>query len=230
MRLALVFVLFCVTVLGQDCKSILLTGKVVDTLRPQGFYNLVIVNKTTGKGVFGLPNGQFQLFASKNDEITFSIRGYNPIRVIVKPDSNCQAKSTIYIEQKPQELKEVVVKPLKTLEQIKEERSALALRETRQVVGLEMIQSPITALYQAFSRTEKHKKIVAQKKYEDGKKAVVQELLRVYVAYDIINLNEQEFDDFIAFLNVDEDFLKTSSEMELITFIQDKFEHFIALR
>jgi hypothetical protein len=48
----------------------------------------------------------------------------------------------------------------------------------------------------------------------------------VYVAYEIVKLDEEEFDHFVEFLNIDEDFLKTASEMELITFIKDKFEHF----
>jgi hypothetical protein len=230
MRLLLIVLLFANSTFSQECPSILLIGKVMDTLRPQSFYNLMIVNNTTGKGVFGLPNGQFQLYVSDSDDITFSIRGYTSIRYRVTADENCQSKALFYIEQKPQEIREVVVRPLKTLEQIKEERSALALRETRQVTGIAVLQSPITALYQAFSRKEKNKRIVAQKQYEDKQKAVVQELLRLYVAYEIIELDENSFDDFIAFLNVDEKFLKTASEMELITFIQDKFEHFINLK
>lgn len=55
---------------------------------------------------------------------------------------------------------------------------------------------------------------------------VVKELLRLYVAYEIIDLEEEEFDSFISFLNVNDDFLKTASEMELITYIKDKFDHF----
>jgi hypothetical protein len=46
------------------------------------------------------------------------------------------------------------------------------------------------------------------------------------VAYDIIELSEEEFDSFIEFLNFNEEFLKTASEMELITFIKDKYDHF----
>lgn len=211
---------------GQSCEKVLLTGKVQDTLRPQNFYNLMIVNRTTGRGVFGLPNGTFNLYVENGDSITFSITDYKNIGLKVIADSNCQSKQLIYIEQKPQDLQEVVVRPLKSLEQIKEERSTLALRETRMVTGLEVLQSPITALYQAFSKKEQSKRFVAQKQYEDKQKAILQELLRLYVSYDIILLEEQEFDAFIAFLNVDETFLKTASEMELITFIQDKFEHF----
>jgi hypothetical protein len=59
---------------------------------------------------------------------------------------------------------------------------------------------------------------------------VLKELLRVYISYDIVNLDEEEFEDFITFLNIDENFLKTSSEMELVTFIKDKFEHYMLIK
>lgn len=214
---------------AQDCKQVYLSGRVMDTLRPQNFYNLMVVNKTAGKGIFGMPNGSFQLYVSEGDSIVFSVTGYNTVGYRVLGDTNCQAKLELVIEQKPQEVAEVIVRPLKSLEQIKEERGALALRETRMVTGIEVMRSPVTALYQAFSKKEKNKRIIAQKEYEDEQKAILQELLRLYVAYDIINLDEEGFDAFIAFLNVDENFLKTAAEMELITFIQDKYAHFIAL-
>jgi tyrosyl-tRNA synthetase len=150
--------------------------------------------------------------------------------IVVLPDANCQLKKRFIIEPKPKEIKEIKVKPLKSLEEIREEREALALRETRMVTGLEVMQSPITALYQAFSRKEQHKRWIAEQHYKDDQRKIVKELLRVYVSYDIINLNEEEFDDFIYFLNISDAFLKTATEMELITFIKDKFEHFRELR
>mgnify|MGYP000135443974 CR=1 FL=1 len=45
------------------------------------------------------------------------------------------------------------------------------------------------------------------------------ELLRLYVSYDIIQLSEDQFDDFILFINVDVNFFKTATEFELVTFI-----------
>ena len=46
------------------------------------------------------------------------------------------------------------------------------------------------------------------------------------MAFEIIDLSDEEFESFISFLNVDEDFLKTASELDLITFIQDKYLHY----
>lgn len=211
---------------AQECGNILFTGKVKDTLRPQSFYNLMIINKSTGKGVFGQPNGSFSVYASQGDTIALSVRGYPYITTIVKGDGECRHEGVYFVENKIQDVEEVVVHPLKSLEQIKEERSSLALRETRMVTGIEVLQSPITALYQAFSKKEKAKRWVAEQEHLDNQRDILKELLRTYVAYEVIELTDEEFDEFIAFLNMDETFLKTATEMELITFIQDKFDHY----
>lgn len=214
---------------GQ-CDQVLVTGYVKDTLRQQSFYNMMIVNRTTGKGVFGQPNGHYSTYASAGDEITISVKGYELIHFVVKADANCQHKRTYYIEGKPFEFEAIVVKPLKSLEQIREEREALAMRETRTVTGVDVLYSPITALYQAFNRQERHKRKIEEMKFQDSQRDVVRELLRLYVAYEIVNLDDEEFDEFIDFLNVNVDFLKTASEFELVEFIKGKYEHYMYLK
>ncbi len=221
---------FCLLLLSgstwAQCEQVLVSGKIIDTLRLQNFYNLMVVNKTTGRGVFGQPNGHFSVYASTGDLIALSTKGYPVYQFVVKPDENCQSKVLAYIERLPQETPEVIVRPLKTLEQIKEERENLALRETRTVTGVSALQSPITFLYQAFSKKEQNKRWIAEQEYKDDQRRIVQELLRLYVAFDIIELSDTEFDAFITFLNIDEQFIKTASEMELILFIKDKYDHF----
>lgn len=207
-----------------------MSGKIVDTLRLQNFYNLMVVNKTTGRGVFGQPNGHFSVYANTGDLIALSTKGYPVYQFVVKPDDNCQSKVLAYIERLPQETPDVIVRPLKTLEQIKEERENLALRETRTVTGVSALQSPITFLYQAFSKKEQNKRWIAEQEFKDDQRRIVKELLRLYVAFDIIALSDADFDAFITFLNIDEQFIKTATEMELILFIKDKYEHFKTIK
>ena len=57
-------------------------------------------------------------------------------------------------------------------------------------------------------------------------KHIVKELLMLYVSYDIIQLDDSQFEQLISFLNISEDFLKTASDLELITYIKDKLDHF----
>ncbi|MBI1836872.1 MAG: hypothetical protein HYR91_06360 [Flavobacteriia bacterium] len=210
----------------ENCDRVLLQGKVIDTLSPQYFYNFMIVNRTLGKGVFGQPNGSFSLYVHNNDSINISIKSYPIIAFRVVADQNCQFNVKQFIERIPTEIDVVVIHPLKSLQQIKEEREALAMRETRMVTGMASLSSPITALYQAFSKKEQNKAWIAEQEFKDDQRKVVKELLRLYVAYDIIELTEDQFDEFISFLNIDIDFFKTATEMELVTFIKDKYEHF----
>jgi len=224
--LFIVFLFFSAVELYGQCDRVFIKGQVIDSLFPQGFYNLMVINKSKGRGVFGQPDGSFSLMASPNDIIALSTKYYPIYQFIAYPDSNCQCQVLAYIERIPQEFQEVIIRPLKSLQQLKEERAALALRETKLVSGINVLESPITAIYQAFSKKEQNKKWIAEQEFKDDQRRVVKELLRLYVAFDIINLSEEEFDDFIAFLNLETDFLKTASEMELIMFIKDKYDHF----
>ena len=215
---------------SQDCEKVLFIGNVVDTFNTQSFYNLMVINRSNGRGTFGQPNGQFSVYVNINDKISLSVKGYEIINYRIKKNKACRVEKKFVLKPKIQEIEEVIIRPLKTLNQIKEERASLALRETRLVTGVNMIQSPITALYQAFSKKEKAKRWIAEQEYKDNQRKVVKELLRLYVSYKIIDLNEGEFDDFIAFLNLNSHFLKTATEMELIVFIKDKYEHFISIK
>jgi hypothetical protein len=229
LKLFLLFVIINYSIVFSQ-EKVLLTGKVVDTLQAQSFYNLMVINRTTGRGVFGLPDGGFSVYVSNNDSINLSVKGYPIVAFRVKADSNHQMIINHILENRVYEKPEVVVKPIKSLKQIKEERASLSLRETRMVTGIEVLQSPITALYQRFSKREQNKQWVASMEYKDNQAKVLKELLRLYVSYDIVELDEEEFEDFITFLNIDENFLKTSSDLELVQFIKEKFEHFKSLK
>ncbi|OJX39370.1 MAG: hypothetical protein BGO87_05185 [Flavobacteriia bacterium 40-80] len=215
---------------SQSCEQVYIHGQVADTSISNAFYNMMIVNSTTGRGVFGSPDGRFSTYCRANDSITISVKGYYTLGFRVKPDENCQMTFKGIIEPRYESIQTVVIRPLKTLNEIREEREALAKRETKTVTGINVLESPITALYQAFSKKEKAKQWLADMKYKDSQRAVLKELIRLYTSYDIVNLPEDEFDHFIDFLNIDVDFLKTASEMELVTFIKDKYEHYQRLK
>lgn len=215
----------CVTLRAQECKTISVTGVVQDTSKAQSFYNLMIVNRANGVGIFGNPNGTFSFSAKDGDQITVSVTGYKTTEFTVK-SYNCKYKITLILEMLSHQSDVVVVHPVKTLDQIKKERQELALKETRTVTGVDAFQSPITALYERFNRIEKSKHLAAQLQHQDDINNVLKELLRTYVSYDVVELDESEFMDFVHFLNISENFLKTASDYQLILFIKDKLEHY----
>lgn len=208
------------------CKQVYVKGKVYDTLQPQGFYNMMVINKTEGKGVFGMPNGHFSLYTNNGDTIALTVKEYIKKTYVVEADSNCQFIIDLPLAPKAQEFAEVKIYPLKSLEEIKKEREELSMRETRTVTGINVVQSPITALYERYSKTGKAKRHVAALEHQDNMNKILKELLRLYVSHDVGNLKEEHFEEFIEFLSIDENFLKTSTDYELAVFIKDKLDHF----
>lgn len=206
---------------------ITIEGRVVDTTKIVGFYNTVVLNKTVGKGIFGESNGRFKITIRKGDLIGVSVSGYKT-RYISYADSVYKPvyKPLIYLNILSVQGKEVVVTRIRSLEELKEERAAIAKREVATVTVINAFQSPITALYIAFSKREKTKSLVADMEYQDQQDNVVREILRLFVHNDIINLSPDDFEEFMQFLNLNPDFLKYANDYELITYIQYKFEHF----
>lgn len=216
-----------VTKPNYNDSLITITGKVVDTTKMVSFYNVMIVNKTEGKGIFGSYDGSFSITIKKSDLIGFSVTGYKTQTMSFKNKKyKKEYQITVYLEMLSVTAKKVIVKPYKTLKELQEERESIAKREVPQITGINILQSPISALYMQFSKREKTKRMIADMEYEDQKRDVVKEILRVYVHNDIIALEDDEFDAFITFLNLNEHFLKTATDYELIVYIKYKFEHF----
>ncbi|MDX1652055.1 MAG: hypothetical protein R3277_06160 [Brumimicrobium sp.] len=211
---------------NPGCEEILLKGKVIDTASNQSFYNLMVINMSTRQGVFGGAQGDFSVYTRPGDTIAFSVTGYKKAYIHVMGDKNCQMDTVIYLNLRLQEFETVEIHRVKSLEEIKKEREELSKRETRTVTGVNVLQSPITALYERFSRTAQSKRKVAEMEHQDNINDILKELLRLYVSYDVVYLDDEHFDDFIGFLNIDEHFLKTASDYELITYIKDKLEHY----
>lgn len=226
-----IFLFLTISAYGQKANYndslITIRGKVKDTSFSVGFYNLVVINKTVGKGIFGEYDGSFTITVKKQDEIGVSVVGYQTIYLSFK-DSNYHELYDVELFVQPLEYvgAEVIVKPLKTLDQLKEERANIAKREVPVVTVANAFSSPITALYIAFSKREKTKRLVAEMEYKDQQADIVKEILRLYVHHDIIELEAEDFEEFITFLNLNTEFLKTANDYELISYIQYKFEHF----
>ncbi len=210
---------------------ITINGKVIDTTQKVNFYNVMVINKTAGKGNFGKYDGSFTIQVKKSDVVAVSVTGYQTKYLNFKNKKyKKEYNVTLYLDILTVTSKEVVVKPLKTLEELQKERAQLQKREVPKITGVNALQSPITALYMTFSKREKTKRLIAEMEYKDQQKEVVKEILRLYVANDIIDLEDDEFEAFINFLNLNDHFLKTASDYELIIYIKGKYEHFKKLQ
>lgn len=225
LKLVYILLLFSSFTIAQ-CDEIYLKGSVKDTLNNKGFYNLMVINLTTQQGVFGQPSGKFAVYVNPGDRVAFSVQGYGKVSIEIPLSNECTLDTLIILPTRIQEYDPVTVHPIKSLETIKKEREELSMRETRTVTGVDVLQSPITALYERFSKKAQSKRKVAEMEHQDNINDVLKDLLRLYVSYDVVYLEEEQFTAFVHFLNIDEHFLKTASDYELITYIKDKLEHY----
>jgi hypothetical protein len=81
-------------------------------------------------------------------------------------------------------------------------------------------------LYQQLSKKEESKRIVAKLENDDRRRDLLKELFTIYVDYKIIELSTEDFDDFISYLNVSDEFMKSSSQYEFLVFVKDRFQDY----
>ena len=111
------------------------------------------------------------------------------------------------------------------LNQIQKDIEKLGVKKDEAMLeDVNMIESPITALYQMFSRRERSKRLVAELENEARMRALLKELLTKYVEADIISLHDEAFDDFIDFCAVSDDFIKRSSQYDFAMYIKSRYQ------
>jgi hypothetical protein len=208
-------------------KKILVNGKVFDE-NGQPLSNAIIINKKNKSGLFGKADGSFSVSCLQTDTLAVTTLGYSTREFSFK-DSALKASYSIeiYLDIRPYKTPEVVIFAQRDLEKIQRDIASLGYNENDYMLsGIDAISSPITFLYQQFSKKEQSKRLAAELNNEDKKRDLLKELFHHYVAYDIIELNNEEFDAFIDYLNVSDDFLKNSSQYDFLIFVRDKFKDY----
>ena len=201
-------------------------GRVIAGDGEHVFYDLMVVNRRTRTGTFGEVDGTFKASALRNDTLLIGAGGYVTRTVPLSEYTDAElAELRIVLRPWEIQLRPVAVLPERTLKQIQEDINKLGYdeRDYRES-GVDAFQSPITFLYQEFSRRERSKRLVAQLRNEDRKRELLRELLQQYVEYDIINLNDEAFDDFIDFCAVPDEVIKGLTQYEFLLYVKKKYE------
>lgn len=195
------------------------------------FYDLMIVNRRLRTGTFGNVDGTFTVNAFRNDTLLIGAGGYVTRTVPLTEYTEVELAS-LRVVLRPWEiqLKPVAVLPERTLQEIQADIAKLGYKESDyRVSGVNAFESPITFLYQEFSKRERSKRLVAELRNEDRKRDLLRELLRKYVEYDIINLSNESFDDFIDFCAVPDEVIRGLSQYDFLIYVKKKYELYTSL-
>ena len=216
--------LLLISSLGASSQSIRVTANVRDEM-DQRISNVFIINKNSETGSFGNADGTFDFRCDKRDTIMIGAVGFIP-RSVSARDSVLKDvyHFTVYLERKVQRLATVEIFAPRNLKEIQNDISKLGYNENDYMLsGINALESPITFLYQQFSRTERSKRLVAQMVNEDRKRELLKELFQHYIDYDIIHLNDEEFDEFVDYINVSDEFMKACSQYDFLLYMKDRY-------
>jgi len=191
---------------------------------------LMIINQRNGQGFFGKTDGTFKTSIGKNDTLMISSIGYSILRLCYRDSALKEDYSVlIALERLSVQLKEVDIFSPRELEKIQKDIEKLGYnKRDYQLSGVDAFQSPITFLYQQFSRKEQLHRHNLQVVNESKRRNLLKELLQRYAADGIIELNDDAFDTFIDFARVSEAFLKNSTQYEFMVYIKEKYKLFVA--
>ena len=216
-----------------ESLNIHLNGYAYDSKNPKKrLDDLMIINVRTSQGVFGLADGTFNAYIFKTDTIVIASTGYEFQRIcftdsVIKP----QYYIDVPLIKLNVTLKEVNIFSPRDLQSIYTDIQKLGYnKKDFQLSGVDAFQSPITFLYQEFSKLERLKRHNAERINADKRKELLRQLLANYVTHDIINLDNFEFDDFINFCNVPENYMKSATQYDFCIFIKQKFEVYALMK
>ncbi len=226
-----VFLFFCYKSDAQNLKTI--QGRVQDIQYPDLYLeNIMIINLRTQQGMFAGNNNSFQVQIEPNDTLIISATGYALKRICFKDSIPNDGKVFIVpMKRLSVQLKEITIFQQREWKAIENDLQGLGYKESDyKLTGVEAWQSPVTALYQAFSKRERSKRKVAELMNDDLRKSLIKEIIHIYIKNKMIELSEERIDDFIASLNLTDEALKTLTQYELAIFIKDRCANYFPNR
>jgi hypothetical protein len=223
MRSISLFFFFFLSLVGFS-QTIRIEGRVRDP-HGQGIPNAIIVNNRTKTGSFGSSSGFYSIVCEKNDTLSITALSYYTRQLCMK-DSVVKDvyHPTIFLDDRTYMLPVVEFISPRDLEAIEEDLMSLGFDENQFKTA--NVSNPITFLYEQFSKRERSKLAVAKMEYEDRKRALLKELFHLYVDFDIIALTNDEFDAFIDFMHVSDEFIRQSSQYEFLIFVKEEFQQY----
>lgn len=212
---------------GDTATMVTVRGQV---FTPDGtpLVNLFVINKRLQQGNFANPNGSFKIRMRKNDVLVVGSYGYKNVEISIE-DSSLQESYYVEVRLSPlsYQLNTVTVFGERELEQIYKDIEDLGYnRKDYQTTGISAVSSPITALYEAFSRRAQKDREAIRLMNESKRREILKELLAKYVDHDIIDLEDEEFDNFLDFCGITDYQLKSLSQLDFVMLIKEKYKLF----
>lgn len=206
--------------------SILISGKAMDKNTPSLLLEQVmVINLRTQQGIFANADNSFSISIGKTDTLVVTAYGYNAEKICFADSSgNGPFKIIVGLKKLTASLQEVTIMAPRDLNRIEEDIKKLGYQKSDyRLTGLDAWRSPLTALYEEFSRRERSKRKVAQLMNDDERRKLLREVLANYSRSGLIHMQYNEYNAFIDYLGLNELLLKSLSQYELAVYIKSRY-------
>ncbi|MEX2590901.1 MAG: hypothetical protein WD334_11910 [Chitinophagales bacterium] len=216
------------TLRNDENKKVIVRGFVKEE-KGVGFESVYVYNTRTKSGLLTEPDGSFLIDVLKRDTLKVVSPGYKT-KIITVKDSADKAVYFVHLtlQKLVVQLEGVMIETPRDLEDIQEDIDQLGSSSydyNTKKAG-KAITSPISALYQRFSKDAQQQKELARLENEAMNRKVVKDLLNYYNQEGIIDLAKKEYDFFISFCDLNDQFLSYASQYDVAVKIKKCYQNF----
>jgi hypothetical protein len=227
----LIFLALSFTTKAQFPVTAHVTGKIIFADSTKDFSAVKIFNKRMDDFVHPNRDGTFELYGFKSDTFIFLCQGYEVEELCYKDSIRKMSyEAHIRLHRPFVNLREVVIVPPKTIDQIQHEIDNLGVQNTDTYGSFDAASAPLAALWEMFSKQEKEKRKVASLEDNDMRRRVMRELLRICIRDHLIDLHNDQMDAFIDYCSYPDNYLKQVTMYDLLSSIKVNYHYFSGQR
>ncbi|NVK09728.1 MAG: carboxypeptidase-like regulatory domain-containing protein [Tenacibaculum sp.] len=235
-----VAIVFSISIQAQNK----LKGQIIDSESKKPLSAAHILNLNSVVGTITNEKGLFDLVAQANDTVLVSYLGYSSIKLKITNDLLKGNEVVISLEEKPEEVKEVVIKSTELIgvlevdvKQVPKDRFTRihinGLPQTYEVGRPQKISSPIAKLlnpvdlvYNLFGKKPKQLKKLKKLKKEDDLRKMLAGKFDREVMMEYLEMDRAELNKLLSDCNYSEYFIKKASDLQLIEAVLNCYENY----
>ncbi|MCD8415497.1 carboxypeptidase-like regulatory domain-containing protein [Tenacibaculum dicentrarchi] len=234
-------VLICISFSGYSQQ---LKGQVIDAKTKKPLSTAHILNLNSVVGTITNEKGLFEVTSKANDTVLVSFIGFSSIKLKVTNDLLKGNEVVISLQEKPEEIKEVVIKSTALIgvleidvKQVPKDKFTRihinGLPQTYEIGKPQKITSPISKLlnpvdliYNLFGRKPKQlKKLQKLKKKDDLRKMLAGKFDRE-VMMEYLEMDKQELNKLLTDCDYSAYFIKKASDLQIIEAVLNCYENY----
>lgn len=186
---------------------------------------VMAINLRTQQGVFAAADNSFSITAEKNDTIVITALGYQSVKICFRDSASMSPyKIIVGLKKLVSTLNDFTVFAPRDLNRIEDDIKKLGYnKKDYRLTGVAAWQSPLTAMYEEFSRKEQSRRKVAEMMNNDRRRELMREVLANYSRSGLIKMQYNEYNAFIDYLGLSEFLMKSLSQYEMAVYIKEKY-------